>query len=94
MTAIATRLPRQYFLSNLTNCGTSDTANRLREFWNISVETLKTADTWNRNRDAFSQLDEVYRSCAKPNWDGYGALPITAIAYQEASSILSTIPAI
>lgn len=37
---------------------------------------------------AFAQLEAVFNEHQEKNWDGYGALPISEIAYQESMQFL------
>jgi len=37
-------------------------------------------------------LNEIYRECSHENWDGDGAAPITAGAYEEARRIIDVLP--
>ncbi len=37
-------------------------------------------------------LNEVYRECSQPDWDGYGATAISQEAYEEANKIINLLP--
>lgn len=49
-------------------------------------------DPWCRVPNAIQSLNEAYAECSENNWDGYGSLPITAGAYEEALSLLKALP--
>ncbi len=42
--------------------------------------------------EAIATLEEIYKECNKPNWDGYGAKPLDKAAYNEALKLLDMIP--
>ena len=39
-----------------------------------------------------NSLFEVYKECSEPDWDGYGASPISEEAYGEAFKIIDSLP--
>src|SRR5881396_3717871 len=40
----------------------------------------------------FDGLRQIYRECLEPNWDGYGALPVSEGAYWLAHQFLEALP--
>lgn len=45
-----------------------------------------------RGMGAFDGLLQVYTECLEPDWDGYGAMPVSEAAYQLAYQFLETFP--
>jgi len=43
-------------------------------------------------KGVLNNLYLVYEECMKPNWDGYGALPISETAYQLAQQFIDALP--
>lgn len=39
-----------------------------------------------------NSLSELYRECSQPDWDGYGAKPVTEDSYAEAQRIIDALP--
>jgi hypothetical protein len=37
-------------------------------------------------------LDRVYAEASVPNWDGYGATPVSRLAYERAKSLIRLLP--
>jgi len=38
------------------------------------------------------ELAEVWEECGEPNWDGYGAIPVSSDSYQNAQRLLLALP--
>lgn len=45
-----------------------------------------------RGKGAFDELNQVYADCLEPNWDGYGAAPISEVTYRLAWQFLEALP--
>jgi hypothetical protein len=45
-----------------------------------------------RGKGAFDELNQVYAECLEPNWDGYGAMPVSNTTYQLAYEFLDALP--
>lgn len=45
-----------------------------------------------RGMGAFDELYQTYVECRDPNWDGYGALPVSEATYQLAYQFLEALP--
>lgn len=41
---------------------------------------------------AYPLLEEIVARCSRPNWDGYGALPISSIAHARTVAFLDALP--
>ncbi len=93
MTVATTALSAQNFWVRSYNTGTSDTARNLQKIFEETVSDLRRSVTWNRIGDAMTALMEAFEECSEPNWDGYGATPILAAAYEEARTFLNALPA-
>ncbi len=93
MTAIAPNVDDSNFWVGSGGTATSDVASRLRVIlFDQTVPNLRQADTWNRLGDSIDLLREVYLECAMDNWDGYSAKAVTAGAYEEAITLLNSLP--
>lgn len=44
-------------------------------------------------RALLAELDEVWKDCSEPDWDGYDAYPVTADARNQAERFLNALPA-
>jgi len=44
------------------------------------------------NRGAFEELFKTFEECRQPNWDGYGAQPVSAETYHLAYEFLTALP--
>lgn len=69
--------------------GTSDESNllvtRIKEQNNIFLRPVSHGTPYYRCMDA---LNEVYLDASQPNWDGYGGLPITDRALEDAKTFI------
>lgn len=45
-----------------------------------------------RGKGAFDELNQVYADCLEPNWDGYGATPVSEGTYRLAYHFLEALP--
>lgn len=78
---------------SLPSHGTSDTAWFVAEQATRSRGQLQKSFTLGlRGKGTFDELYRVYEECLEPNWDGYGALPITDAAYHLTSEFLEALP--
>jgi hypothetical protein len=72
--------------------GISDESNRLQgSIKEIRLQHLETALGQQLSRVRSSLMD-VFLDCREPNWDGYGAEPISEKAYFEAAKLLELLP--
>ena len=44
------------------------------------------------NRGAFEELFQTFEECREPNWDGYGAQPVSDETYHLTSKFLTALP--
>lgn len=76
--------------------GVSDASRKLRELRKQTALQFRATETWKNSRGdlqvALRELGEIYRECAKEDWDGYGALPVSWEAYYEATRFLRAWP--
>lgn len=70
----------------------SDAGSAVRQLVLGEASKLRAADTWNRIGSVIESLQQAYDDCSEPNWDGYGAAPLTASAYDEALALLNSLP--
>ena len=59
----------------------------------ICRESDKRVATYALLERAFLELDEILEECAEPNWDGYGALPVSKDAFKEVKVFLDLLVA-
>lgn len=45
-----------------------------------------------RGKGVLTELYRVYQECQKPNWDGYGALPVSYATFRTAEAFLDSLP--
>lgn len=45
-----------------------------------------------RGAGAFDELKRIYAECLKPDWDGYGAAPVSESTYRLAIEFLESLP--
>ena len=43
-------------------------------------------------RAALEALDEVFKDCREPNWNGYGARPVSVLTYLKAREFIMNLP--
>ncbi|HPY34258.1 MAG TPA: hypothetical protein PK527_10230 [Smithellaceae bacterium] len=84
------------FLMNPSNIGNGINQD---SSWNLVVKK-GIRRLWSRTSITFGEplynlinsLFEVYKECSEPDWDGYGASPISEEAYGEAFKIIDSLP--
>jgi hypothetical protein len=72
--------------------GVSSDSKKLRELLSMIAAHFRQSAAGQRLENALESLIEVYQACLEPNWDGYGARPISEAAYFEAVKILGLLP--
>ncbi len=45
-----------------------------------------------RDKPALSELSSILKECGVPDWDGYGALPVSWSTYAKAKDFIEAIP--
>jgi len=83
--------------SNFTSFSTRPSGEGIDHGFSRKIsENLTSATSQMRQSETFGRLInsllEVYRECARADWDGYGALAITPNTYQEARSVINALP--
>ncbi|HLE63593.1 MAG TPA: hypothetical protein VI750_10650 [Pyrinomonadaceae bacterium] len=48
--------------------------------------------SFDRVRAVFEELSQVFEQCRDPNWDGYGAQPVSEETYRLARQFLAALP--
>jgi len=86
-------IAEQKIWSRTKSPGSSVESQRLNSFIARTFHDLRAAVSWNRPGDAIALLNEVYDECSEPDWNGYGASPVSAAAYEEAVTFLNALPA-
>lgn len=92
MTAASPTLNSPSFWSRTGTTGTSDASKFLQEILNSNIKALRRAETWNTKGNIITELIDVFNNHSTPNWDGYGAEPIFAIAYDDAVAFINALP--
>ncbi len=54
---------------------------RIEKCWEHFDKSIAIAGS---QQDTLNEIDEVFRECKEPNWDGYHALPIAVETYEAA----------
>lgn len=83
------------FLSfvTLTSRGNSDTAlfvEKQAQQWRRQLQESRIFGL--RGKGAFDDLNRIYTECREPNWDGYGAVPVSEATCQSAYQFLEALP--
>jgi hypothetical protein len=80
------------YCSSITNyIGFGPDSKKVEKIFH-DMDRGNTTQTLGSRRELLNNLDEVFEKYSKPNWDGYGANPITEAAYLEARELIRTIP--
>ena len=58
----------------------------------MEIERENTTQTFGTRRELFNNLNEILDEYSKPDWDGYGADPISEAAFLEARKVISALP--
>lgn len=72
-----------------------NSAKRITKEIDEAIAQLKKSITITLGRpldELHDALNELYRECSQPDWDGYGAAAISQDAYEEAEKIISLLP--
>jgi hypothetical protein len=73
--------------------GVSEDAERLaRAFAGIARDAYATVNAHRRFAQPIESLIDLYEQCAKPNWDGEDASPITEATVNDAIAVLFLLP--
>lgn len=80
------------FWRHSDDMGASVAAQKIRKIIQTTEDGLRNANSWNTFGEVIESLNEIYVECSQPNWDGYGAIPIYASAYEEATRFLKSLP--
>lgn len=76
------------FLSPSSRSSNEEMANLLRG----EEARLTLPITWQRKWAVIDSVIDVFRKHHNPNWDGYGAVPLSESACKEAASFLKKLP--
>ena len=79
------------FFNRTSNSG-RETAAWVDRILNSAREHYERPITLDPTERAFRMLKDIFDSHRQPDWDGYGALPITHDAYSEACRLLRVLP--
>lgn len=91
MTAIAI-MGRTTAFPSFYSTGTSEASKELQRLVEDTAENLRKAVTWNHLSQVSIELKEIYRQCSEPDWNGYGASPISQETFDEAIRFLNALP--
>jgi len=77
----------------LASQGNSDTARFIAEQLQSGRHHLQDSQVLGLyGKGVLNDLFQVYEECLTPNWDGYGALPVSETAYILAQQFLDALP--
>ncbi len=75
------------------SCGNSETALFVDKETQQGRRQLQESRVLGlRGKGAFDDLNHVYADCLEPNWDGYGATPVSETTYRLAYQFLEALP--
>jgi hypothetical protein len=81
------------FLSAHTDRGVSEEAKEIRDrVERVLDDMLQSLSLGESYRDAVSALYDIAGCSVVPNWDGYGAIPVSPLAVGHALRFLRTLP--
>ncbi len=78
--------------SSSTSSGMSEEAQYVRDFASEGRGCLQESTTLGLGSGVFEELDAIAEECSQPDWDGYGALPVTMDAVLNAHRFLEALP--
>ena len=64
-----------------------------RRRFQAAERNVRSAEQDHVQRECQLALEEAYRECSEPDWDGYGAAPADEISMRWASKVLLALPA-
>ncbi|MEK9140047.1 MAG: hypothetical protein AAB308_03240 [Nitrospirota bacterium] len=77
----------------MSSQGQSDLAEFLHTTTKAEVRRLHDSHELGlRGKGVLTELCRVYQDCRTPNWDGYGALPVSHTTYLTAEAFLDSLP--
>jgi len=80
------------FFDRIYNTGASQCSRYLQEIINDAVDHFEKPLTLQPKERALKTLGEICTTCSNIGWDGYGALPISKEAHEEAARFLKCLP--
>ncbi|MBI5970337.1 MAG: hypothetical protein HY884_04215 [Deltaproteobacteria bacterium] len=72
--------------------GLSTAADTVKQKLKEVYEHFAVSVTGQKREQLLKELRKMFFDCLKENWDGYGAKPITLIAYIEAEKFINLLP--
>lgn len=76
-----------------TSGGASVDAERIAQLYlGFFDRFVKSATGNERLADPIAIIDDIYRRCRQPNWDGDGAIAVSTASVLDAKEILRTLP--
>ena len=89
MSTLAHRIqPARELLSPSSISSRDEITNILKR----EVDRLSILVTWQRKTEVIDSIIDAFRKHQKPNWDGYGAAPLSETACAEAVLFLKKLP--
>jgi hypothetical protein len=79
-------------MTQLLTPGFSDAARFVENAASCGRQKLQDSNTFGLDNVLRDELATVWEECRSPNWDGFGALPVTADALQNAYRLLEGLP--
>lgn len=80
--------PSRDLLSSSSRSSNDEITNILKR----EIDRLSILVTWQKKADVIDCVIDTFRKHQKPNWDGYGATPLSETACAEAVLFLNKLP--
>ncbi len=85
--------PQASSLFPAASYGVGDEARFLEDLYQEVIKGIvNSVSLGATQQSAFRQLYEVLRECGRPNWDGYGAEPISFGTYEQTVRFIRALP--
>lgn len=79
-------------MPDVMEAGASAEAGVIRDLWLKHREFLHRSHAIGSGHVIREELAEVWEECSQPDWDGYGALPVSDAAFEHACRFLLALP--
>lgn len=78
-------------LAEASTYGCSDEAKWIAKYVGEQNRSLRRSEALG-NESVLNELEAVWSECRHPNWDGYGALPVSQAAWSYTRRLLNSLP--
>lgn len=84
-----TQTNQQHEYQSLYSKGSSNEAVQITKVAQEAFDRLRESNTFGWPA---AELEKTFKETNSPNWDGYGALPVSQLSYHYANKILKALP--